>query len=201
MVSALLLSVQVLIGQSPTPIPNVASFLKKVKPGMTQDQIRAILPQSTTYEEPKFAKPVDGALTGTVIRFSGPYTGSMSFLRDEQIEALREFAPDVPTEYDPEDPVHGLILTIRKTSTYSKSKGYGLLAELKKALGKPVQNPYWANEWRNDFGGWMAAWKLNGKPLGFYEYSGDVYESRLEFSLGAPIFQGDDTNEIPEVTP
>ena len=187
MVIALLLVAQT--ATTPAPVSTQVAFLKKLKPAMTQSQIRSFLPKETVYAAASFVPPVDGRLTGTVVAFKGPITGTMSFLRADQIQALRDYSGDLAQDYLTTDPVHGVQLTIRFAKTYSKSKGYGLLQELKKALGTPVQNPYWSSEWANDFGGWMAAWKLNSKPLGFYEYQGDTYESRLELTLGTPIYQ------------
>ena len=189
-----------LVGQATTPPATAVAFLKKVKPGMTQAQIRTLLPSSTKFEKPTFVPPVDGSLAGTVVRFSGSVSGTMSFLRAEQIEAFRDFSDKVPSDYQPSDPVHGILLVIKRDKTYSKSKGYGLLSELKKLLGKPNHNPYFSPEWTNDFGGWMAAWKVNGKPLGFYEFQVGQYETRLEFSLGPPIYRDKKHEEIPPAT-
>ncbi len=183
------LLVTVAVGQSSSPgVSANVTFLKSLKPGLTLGQVKAKLPSGTTVSKPVFVPPVDGRLTGSVVTLSGKLNGTVSFLRSSQLKALQGSGGSLLKNHLSTDPIHGVQLTLESSKSYSKATGERLLAALTKSLGKPSQRATFEPEWMNDFGGWSARWKVNGKAAEFYEYQGDRYESRLLMILGEKIY-------------
>ena len=202
MLTALALAAQMTTAQTGNTTVDRACFvMRRVQAGFTLAEFKQLLHPTTKFEGPTWTPPVDGSLTGNVVRFSGPLNGSVSFLRAEQIEKLRDYSESVSKEFNPSDPIHSLVLVINSSSTYSRNNGYRLIGQLTKGLGKPANKPFFEREWTNDFGGWSAAWRVNGRKVGFYEFQGERYESRLETVIGAAIFQDGDISTPPPVKP
>lgn len=177
------------LAQAKLPIPDVApavKLVKALKPGMTYPGMEKLFPKGTGLGEVFWQQPERGRIEGNTIQFRGTLNGRIVFMRDEQRKQLLATG-DAPEAYRATDPINGLQLQLILSQQHTRERGQRLIAMLSKSFGKPSETPRYTSSWKNQLGGWTAAWRVNGRTLRLYEIRTELYETRLELRFGPAV--------------